>query len=197
MTDHVGVADELLAAVLNHTEAILERCGDRYRDRAEQWLGYALRVLRDPASGMLYWGGHTSYDLEADAPRWRGFLDQDGLPRHMLLVRRDEELPPRPRLAVRSIAPTTAIPLPRPWSATPRRSRVDAPGRHPEPHGHPRSAFAEPGPPTRRSAGRVRVLRRLRAPYAQLVWGRRPCRMGGKVPSAVSGSHTGDRLKRR
>jgi len=40
----------------------------RYRDRAEEWLGHALRVLRDPASGMLYWGGHTSYDLEADAP---------------------------------------------------------------------------------------------------------------------------------
>lgn len=40
----------------------------QYRDRAEQGLGHALRVLGDPASGMLYWGGHTSYDLEAQAP---------------------------------------------------------------------------------------------------------------------------------
>lgn len=40
----------------------------RYRQRAEEWVGQALRRLRDPASDMLYWGGHSSYDLETGAP---------------------------------------------------------------------------------------------------------------------------------
>jgi len=39
-----------------------------YRKQAEEWIGYALDVLRDPASDLLYWGGHTRYDLEADEP---------------------------------------------------------------------------------------------------------------------------------
>jgi len=40
----------------------------RYRARAEEWIGYALSELPDPASGMLYWGGHTNYDLLGDKP---------------------------------------------------------------------------------------------------------------------------------
>ena len=40
----------------------------RYQRRAEEWIEYALRVLQDPASGMLYWGGHTSYDILEDGP---------------------------------------------------------------------------------------------------------------------------------
>ena len=41
---------------------------NRYRDRADEWIGFALETLRDPASGMLYWGGHSSYDLNNHAP---------------------------------------------------------------------------------------------------------------------------------
>ena len=40
----------------------------KYLTRAREWMTHALRVLSDPASGMLFWGGHSSYDLEADAP---------------------------------------------------------------------------------------------------------------------------------
>jgi pectate lyase len=40
----------------------------RLRNRAQEWIAYALKVLQDPASGMLYWGGHTSYDLLEDRP---------------------------------------------------------------------------------------------------------------------------------
>ena len=40
----------------------------RYRDRADEWIGFALETLRDPASEMLYWGGHSTYDLNAHAP---------------------------------------------------------------------------------------------------------------------------------
>lgn len=40
----------------------------RYRDRAREWIAYALNRLQDPASGMLYWGGHTTYDLLEDRP---------------------------------------------------------------------------------------------------------------------------------
>ena len=41
---------------------------DRYRDRAREWIAYALKELQDPVSGMLYWGGHTTYDLLGDSP---------------------------------------------------------------------------------------------------------------------------------
>ena len=41
---------------------------NRYRDRAREWIAYALKKLQDPASGMLYWGGHTTYDLLEDRP---------------------------------------------------------------------------------------------------------------------------------
>ena len=40
----------------------------RHRQQAGEWVGQALRMLRDPASDMLYWGGHSSYDLETSAP---------------------------------------------------------------------------------------------------------------------------------
>ncbi|MFH1568632.1 MAG: hypothetical protein ABIL09_11600 [Gemmatimonadota bacterium] len=39
-----------------------------FRDRAEEWMGHALTALRDPASDLLYWGGHSSWDLAAAAP---------------------------------------------------------------------------------------------------------------------------------
>ena len=40
----------------------------KYRKQAREWIEYALSVLQDPQSGMLYWGGHTSYDLLEDKP---------------------------------------------------------------------------------------------------------------------------------
>lgn len=40
----------------------------RYQQRAGEWIGQALRTLRGPASDMLYWGGHSSFDLETSAP---------------------------------------------------------------------------------------------------------------------------------
>ena len=40
----------------------------KYRRQAEEWIAYALSVLQDSASGMLYWGGHTSYDILEDRP---------------------------------------------------------------------------------------------------------------------------------
>lgn len=47
----------------------LEALGDTASgDRAQTWAGAAWEKLRDPASGLLYWGGHTSYDLAGDAP---------------------------------------------------------------------------------------------------------------------------------
>ena len=39
-----------------------------YQERAHEWINYALSMLQDSASGMLYWGGHTSYDLLDDMP---------------------------------------------------------------------------------------------------------------------------------
>jgi len=39
-----------------------------YRQKAEGWIGCALERIADPASDLLYWGGHSSYDLEKDAP---------------------------------------------------------------------------------------------------------------------------------
>jgi len=40
----------------------------RHRDRAEAWIRCALERLQDPASDLLYWAGHSSYDLETGAP---------------------------------------------------------------------------------------------------------------------------------
>ncbi len=40
----------------------------KYRKQADEWIEYALNVLQDKASGMLYWGGHTSYDILEDRP---------------------------------------------------------------------------------------------------------------------------------
>ena len=39
-----------------------------YLERAREWISHALRVLRDPASDLLYWGGHTSFDLGTGRP---------------------------------------------------------------------------------------------------------------------------------
>lgn len=39
-----------------------------YRSVADKWIADALSRIQDPASGLFYWGGHTSYDLIADAP---------------------------------------------------------------------------------------------------------------------------------
>ncbi len=39
-----------------------------YGAQANEWIGTALDKLRDPSSDLLYWGGHTSYDLIKDAP---------------------------------------------------------------------------------------------------------------------------------
>jgi pectate lyase len=39
-----------------------------YAEQASVQTVYALDELSDPDSGMLYWGGHSSYDILADAP---------------------------------------------------------------------------------------------------------------------------------
>ena len=39
-----------------------------WRDKAEGWIACALRALRDPDSDLLYWGGHSNWDLAADGP---------------------------------------------------------------------------------------------------------------------------------
>ncbi len=39
-----------------------------YQKQADEWIEYALGELQDSASGMLYWGGHTSYDILEDKP---------------------------------------------------------------------------------------------------------------------------------
>jgi pectate lyase len=41
---------------------------EHYQQRAEEWIGFALERLSDRASGMLYWGGHTNFDLRAGEP---------------------------------------------------------------------------------------------------------------------------------
>ena len=54
---------------LRTLDALPALTGDtRHRDRADDWIGRALVELRDPASDLLYWGGHSSYDLAAGAP---------------------------------------------------------------------------------------------------------------------------------
>lgn len=40
----------------------------RYRRRADAWTAFALERLHEPASDLLYWGGHASWDLEAGQP---------------------------------------------------------------------------------------------------------------------------------
>lgn len=40
----------------------------KYQKQADEWIEYALGILQDPASGMLYWGGHASYDILEDKP---------------------------------------------------------------------------------------------------------------------------------
>jgi len=40
----------------------------KYQRQADEWIKYALSVLQDEDSGMLYWGGHTSYDILEDKP---------------------------------------------------------------------------------------------------------------------------------
>ena len=54
---------------LRTLDALSALTGDtRHRDRADDWISRALVELRDPASDLLYWGGHSSYDLAAGAP---------------------------------------------------------------------------------------------------------------------------------
>ena len=54
---------------LRTLDALSTLSGDaRHRDRADEWIDHALALLRDPASDLLYWGGHSSYDLGADNP---------------------------------------------------------------------------------------------------------------------------------
>jgi hypothetical protein len=40
----------------------------RYRQVADEWIDYALPALQDPTSGLLYWGGHATYDLKRSEP---------------------------------------------------------------------------------------------------------------------------------
>jgi pectate lyase len=50
-------------------EGLSALTGDKtYRSKAEEWLGFALKEMRDPNSDMQIWGGHASYDLESKAP---------------------------------------------------------------------------------------------------------------------------------
>lgn len=40
----------------------------KYHVTADEWISYALKKLQDPASDLLFWGGHTSYDLLTNRP---------------------------------------------------------------------------------------------------------------------------------
>lgn len=51
---------------LNGLTALTEIPG--YQDIAYEWISYAMNELQDSESGMLYWGGHTSYDLIENKP---------------------------------------------------------------------------------------------------------------------------------
>ena len=54
---------------LRTLDALHRLTGERiWRERAEEWIGYALEELQDETSGLLYWGGHSSYDLLRDEP---------------------------------------------------------------------------------------------------------------------------------
>ncbi len=61
-----------LACQQNHLRTLvgLSRLTGReqYITAARDWIGYAWERLRDPASDLLYWGGHTTYCLEQDRP---------------------------------------------------------------------------------------------------------------------------------
>jgi len=49
--------------------ALSSLTGDtRYHERADAWTAAALDRSVDATSGLLYWGGHSSYDLQADEP---------------------------------------------------------------------------------------------------------------------------------
>jgi len=39
-----------------------------WAQKAARWIRHALRELPDPPSGLLYWGGHSTWNLEADEP---------------------------------------------------------------------------------------------------------------------------------
>lgn len=39
-----------------------------YGRATREWIDFALQTLADPVSDLLYWGGHTTWDLAADAP---------------------------------------------------------------------------------------------------------------------------------
>ncbi len=41
---------------------------DEWRDVAGEWIGSALTRLADAESGLLYWGGHSAWDLATDQP---------------------------------------------------------------------------------------------------------------------------------
>lgn len=54
---------------LRTLDALSAVTGDEsYRSRADEWIADAVDRIQDPVSGLLYWGGHTSYDLIADEP---------------------------------------------------------------------------------------------------------------------------------
>jgi len=54
---------------LRTVDGLTEITGEpKYREQADEWIGYGLNILQDPDSGMLYWGGHTSYDLLEERP---------------------------------------------------------------------------------------------------------------------------------
>jgi pectate lyase len=40
----------------------------RWQSAADNWIGHGLRVLQNPDSDLLYWGGHSAWDLGADGP---------------------------------------------------------------------------------------------------------------------------------
>lgn len=54
---------------LRTLDALGTLTGDsKFHAKADEWAGAALDRSVDPASSLLYWGGHTSYDLLADEP---------------------------------------------------------------------------------------------------------------------------------
>ena len=54
---------------LRTLDALSAVTGDEsYRSRADEWIADAVDRIQDPVSGLLYWGGHTSYDLIEDEP---------------------------------------------------------------------------------------------------------------------------------
>lgn len=41
---------------------------ERHRERAREWMTCALQRMQDPVSDLLFWGGHSSYDLKTQSP---------------------------------------------------------------------------------------------------------------------------------